>query len=83
MAGPPPCFPPAGSGHPIGMSPDSSPSDTDASPTGAEPRTHARRRTAAREAERASRRVAIEWIVVPAVIALVFVIGFGLELLLG
>jgi hypothetical protein len=43
--------------------------------------TGARRRTA-REAERGSRRAALPWIVVPAVIVVVFVIGFGLRLVL-
>jgi hypothetical protein len=37
---------------------------------------------AAREAERGSRRTALPWIVVPAIIVVVFVIGFGLRLLL-
>jgi heme/copper-type cytochrome/quinol oxidase subunit 2 len=40
------------------------------------------RRRTAREAERGSRRVEIQWIVVPAIIAVVFVIGFGLRFLL-
>jgi hypothetical protein len=44
--------------------------------------TPVRRRTA-REAARGSRRAAIPWIVAPAVIAVVFVIGFGLRLLLA
>jgi hypothetical protein len=37
----------------------------------------------AHEAERGHRRVEIEWIVVPAVIVAVFVIGFGLKFLFG
>jgi hypothetical protein len=39
-------------------------------------------RRSARIAARGRRRVAIEWIVIPTVIALVFVIGFGLKLLI-
>ena len=54
------------------MTPDAPGSDTE---------TRERRRTA-REAERGSRRVEVQWIVVPAIIVAVFAIGFGLRFLL-
>ena len=38
-------------------------------------------RESAREALRGSKRLEIQWIVVPAIISLVFLVGFGLELL--
>jgi heme/copper-type cytochrome/quinol oxidase subunit 2 len=55
------------------MTPDGTPTETE---------TRERRRTA-REAERGSRRVEIQWIVVPAIIVAVFVVGFGLRFLLA
>jgi hypothetical protein len=59
------------------MARDSTRTDSGVSTLETEDGTRARRRTA-REAERGSRRVAIPWLVVPAVIAAVFVVGFGL-----
>lgn len=54
------------------MTPDGTPAESEA---------RERRRTA-HEAERASRRVEIEWIVVPAIIVVVFIVAFGLRFLL-
>ncbi len=42
-----------------------------------------RRARAAREATRASRRLELEWVLIPVVIVFVFAVGFGLKLLLG
>ncbi len=64
------------------MAHDSTRTDSEVSGLGADNDTRARRRTA-REAERGSRRAAIPWIVVPAVIVAVFVVGFGLWFLLA
>jgi hypothetical protein len=38
---------------------------------------------AARGARRANRRLEVEWIVIPAIVAVVFLIVFGARLLLG
>jgi hypothetical protein len=38
---------------------------------------------AARKATRAGRRLQIDWIVIPAVIVVIFVLGFGAKLLFG
>jgi hypothetical protein len=38
---------------------------------------------AARRATRANRRLEMEWILIPAIIAVVFVVGFGAKLLFG
>jgi hypothetical protein len=64
------------------MARDSMRTDSEVSSLEADDDPWARRRTA-REAERGSRRVAIPWIVAPAVIVAVFVVGFGLWSLLA
>jgi hypothetical protein len=63
------------------MPPDSPRADSETPTVDGRRDTGAQRRTA-REAERGSRRAALPWIVVPAVIVVVFLIGFGLRLVL-